>query len=289
MATVVLVVNESQPRAVEVAHRAVSWLSERGHSVRLPKRDAEASGIGHLGYEGEDLLASADLVVALGGDGTMLRGVDLVARQGTPVLGVNLGRLGYLTDVETTAVPRALERFLAGDYLIEERTMLELSVEYAGRAGEDAPPGLHLGLNEAVLEKSSPGHTVHLAVSIGGRSFIRYVADGLIVATPTGSTAYSFSAGGPIVSPRQEALLLTPVAPHTPFSRSLVLHPDEPVRVEILDQRGAVLTVDGRELGALGPGDAVVGAVAQVPARFVTFEWRDFYGVLKAKFGLTDR
>jgi NAD+ kinase len=283
VATVLLVVNESRPRAVELARSGVRWLSERGHQARLPKRDAEAVGLAELGADGDDLVADVDLVLALGGDGTILRGVDLVARHGTPVLGVNLGRLGYLTDVEGPAVSTVLERFLAGDYELDERTMLELTVE-----SEDAAP-VHLGLNEAVLEKTSPGHTVHLSVGIGGRSFISYVADGLIVATPTGSTAYSFSAGGPIVSPRQEALLLTPVAAHTPFARTIVLHRDEPVRVEVLDHRGARLTIDGRELGRLRRGDAVTAGVAPVPARFVIFEPRDFYGVLKAKFGLTDR
>jgi NAD+ kinase len=282
VAVVVMLVNESRPRAVELAREAAGWLGERGHAVRLPKRDAEAAGLGEFGTEPELLVADVDLAIALGGDGTMLRAVDLVAGHDTPVLGVNLGRLGYLTDVEAPALPAALERFLAGQYAIEDRTMLSLRVD-------EGPPASHLALNEAVLEKSMPGHTVHLAVSIDGRSFIRYVADGLIVASPTGSTAYSFSAGGPIVSPRQHALILTPVAPHTPFSRSLVLHPEEPVRVEVLDHRGAMLSVDGRELGRLGRGDAVSVCVAPVPAHFVRFEPRDFYGVLKAKFGLADR
>ena len=283
MAVVVLLVNESRPRAVELARQAASWLGERGHVVRLPKRDAEAAGLGEFAAEDDLLVPAVDLAIALGGDGTMLRAVDLVAGHDTPVLGVNLGRLGYLTDVEVPALPAALDRFLAGSYVVEDRTMLTVRVD-------DGPPaGDYLSLNEAVLEKRVPGHTVHLRVSIDGRPFISYVADGLIVATPTGSTAYSFSAGGPIVSPRQEALLLTPVAPHTPFSRSLVLHRDEVVRVEVLDHRGATLSVDGRELGPLGEGDAVSVTVAPAPAHFVRFEPRDFYGVLKAKFGLADR
>jgi NAD+ kinase len=280
VAVVVLLVNESRPPAVELARQATTWLGQRGHDVRLPKRDAEAAGLAEFGAEG-DLVPGVDLAIALGGDGTMLRAVDLVAGHDTPVLGVNLGRLGYLTDVEVPNLPAALERFLSGDYVVEDRTMLTL------RLGASSGP--HLALNEAVLEKTMPGHTVHLSVSIAGQSFIRWVADGLIVATPTGSTAYSFSAGGPIVSPRQQALLLTPVAPHTPFDRTLVLHPDEPVEVEVLDHRGAILSVDGRELGRLGQGESVSVAVAPVPAHFVRFEPRDFYGVLKAKFGLADR
>ncbi|MFN2502631.1 MAG: NAD(+)/NADH kinase [Acidimicrobiales bacterium] len=281
MAVVVLVVNESRPQAVDLARQTAAWLGKRGHEVRLPKRDAEAAGLFEHALEGDALVTGVDVTLALGGDGTTLRAVDLVGRTGTPVLGVNLGRLGYLSDVEAPEVPSALERVLAGAFEVEERTMLALSTG----AGGDT----HLALNEAVLEKSSPGHTVHLAVHIGGRPFISYVADGLIIATPTGSTAYAFSAGGPIVSPRQEALLLTPVAPHTPFARTLVLHRDEPVRVEVLDHRGAMLSVDGRELGRLGRGEAVEVSVAAVPARFVRLEQRDFYGVLKTKFGLADR
>jgi NAD+ kinase len=282
VASVLLVVNESRPLAVELARQAVSWLEERGHVARLPKRDAEATGLVGNATDPDELLPGVDLVVALGGDGTILRAVDLVAAAGAPVLGVNLGRLGYLTDVEAHSVTASLERFTAGQYAVEERTMLALTIE-------DGTPNRHLALNEAVLEKTMPGHTVHLAVRILDRPFISYVGDGLIVATPTGSTAYAFSAGGPIVSPKLEALLLTPVAPHTPFSRSLVLHRDEPVRVEVLDHRGAILSLDGRELGRLGRGDAVTVAVAPEPARFVRLEPHDFYGVLKAKFGLADR
>jgi NAD+ kinase len=212
----------------------------------------------------------------------MLRAVHLAAPLGVPVLGVNLGRLGYLAVVEPDRLCPALEQFDTGDYRVEHRTMLCISVE-----GE--LPSTQLALNEAVLEKVEPGHTVHLAVSIDGRFFNSYVADAIILATPTGSTAYAFSAGGPIVSPRQSALIITPVAPHTPFGRALVVHPDEAVRVEVLDHRGATLAIDGRALGRLGPGDVVVATVAPVPARFVIFDERDFYGVLKAKFGLADR
>ena len=277
-----MVVNESRPHAVELARRAVEWLVEHGHSVRLPKHDARATGLDEYGAEPEELGRDVDLALSLGGDGTMLRAVRLAAPVGAPVLGVNLGRLGYLALVEPDRLCPALEHFVAGAYGVEERTMLSVTVE-----GEGA--STHLALNEAVLEKSSPGRTVHLAVSVDGRFFNSYVADAIIVSTPTGSTAYAFSAGGPIVSPRQHALIITPVAPHTPFGRSLVVHPDERVRVEVLDHRGAVLSVDGHQLGRLGAGDVVGAEVSPVPARFVTFGERDFYGVLKAKFGLADR
>ncbi|MEW6155251.1 MAG: NAD(+)/NADH kinase [Actinomycetota bacterium] len=283
MTTVLLVVNGGRPAAADLARRATTWLEERGHTVQVPKEDAEATGLQRLAA-GPGLGEGADLAVALGGDGTILRAVHLAAPHLVPVLGANLGRLAYLSAVEPEMLTAALARFLVGDHGVEERTMVRatsLALPEGSRS--------HLGLNEVVIEKATPGHTVHLAVSIGGRFFASQVADALIVATPTGSTAYSFSAGGPIVSPHHQALLLTPVAPHTPFTHSLVLHPDEAVRVEVLDQRGAVLTVDGREVGRLGPGEAVTCEVAPVRARLVTLGERDFYGVLKAKFGLADR
>ena len=273
MSTVLLVVNDSRPRAVELAQRAKEWLRERGHYVRWADKGDDP---------GDDGAGAIDLAVALGGDGTMLRAVHLAAAFGTPVLGVNLGRLAYLAAIEPDDLCPALERWASGDFSVEERTMLCLTVE-----GE--PETRHLALNEAVLEHSGPGHTVHLRVTIAGRPFHSYVADALILATPTGSTAYSFSAGGPIVSPRLQALLVTPVAAHTPFSSTLVLHPDEPVRVEVLDYRGAVLSVDGQDLGRLARGDVVRGAVAANAAKLVVFGQRNFYEVLKAKFGLADR
>jgi NAD+ kinase len=282
VSTIVVVVNESRPHAVDLARRAAAWLVEHGHTVRLPKQDAHAAGLDEYGAEPDELGRGLDLALSLGGDGTMLRAVHLGVPVGAPVLGVNLGRLGYLALVEPDHLCPALEQFVAGRYTIEERTMLSVTVQ-----GEE--PSTHLALNEAVLEKSAPGRTVHLAVSLEGRFFNSYVADAIILSTPTGSTAYGFSAGGPIVSPRQRALIITPVAPHAPFARSLVVHPDEPVGVEVLDHRGAVLSIDGGELGRLGAGDVVSAAVAPVPARFVTFGDRDFYGVLKAKFGLADR
>ncbi len=151
------------------------------------------------------------------------------------------------------------------------------------------PGGQLLALNDAVLEKPRPGNTVHLSVSIGGRPWATYAGDGLIVATPTGSTAYSFSARGPVVSPRLRAMVVTPVSPHMAFDRSLVVSDQERVRVEVSDDRPAALTVDGRDRGLLRRGDAVDCGRAAQAARFVTFGDQGFYDVLKAKFKVTDR
>jgi len=289
MATVALVVHEQRPEASELARAATQWLRDRHHDVRLPKTDAETVGMPEYGCPPENLAEGLDVAVTLGGDGTMLRAVSLVSRRGVPLLGVNLGRLGYLADLEPEGLIEALERVVAGDYAIEARMMLSVAVQ---RAGES--PALPLlggdfwALNEAVIERPAAGHTVHVAVQVEGRFWTTYAADGLIVATPTGSTAYAFSAGGPIVSPNVRALLMTPVSAHMSFDRSLVVDASDTVRIEVTD-RPATLVLDGREMTVLERGDAILCTEAPGSARFIAFGTRDFYGVLKAKFGVADR
>jgi NAD+ kinase len=214
----------------------------------------------------------------------MLRTVDLVYEAGVAVLGINIGQLGYLAEVEPADVEPAIERLLAGDYAVEERMVLQVDVASAGAAA-----GRWWALNEAVIEKEQPGRLVRLDVAINGAFFTTYAADGVIVATPTGSTAYSFSARGPIVSPRHRCLLLTPVSPHMLFDRSLVLDADEELGFTVTDGRCVVLTLDGRELGCLVPGDTVSCTAGPKPGRIVTLGPRDFHQILKAKFGLADR
>jgi NAD+ kinase len=286
MASVALVVHRQRPEAVRVARETADWLREGGHEVRVAREDADHLDLSECACDPEKLAAGLDLAVSLGGDGTMLRTVELVAREGVPVLGVNVGRLGYLTVLEPSQLRPALERFLAGDYSVEERMTLAVQVESSSGA---MPSGTLFALNEAAIEKASAGHTIHAAVSINDEFFTSYAADGLIVATPTGSTAYAFSVRGPIVSPRQRALIVTPVSAHMLFDRSLVLDESETVRIELIDDRPAMLTVDGRELGRLTRGDAITCSAGSHPARFVTFEGRDFYRIVKTKFGLSDR
>jgi NAD+ kinase len=214
----------------------------------------------------------------------MLRTVDLVAADGVPILGVNVGQLGYLTTIEPEDLPAALERFFDGEGRVEERMLLSVT-----RQPAQGEPTSVLAFNEAVLEKTPMGHTVRLEVAVDGEFFTTYAADGLIVATPTGSTAYAFSARGPIVAPTHRAVLLTPVSPHMLFDRTLVLDPDAQVRVCVQGHRTATLSVDGRNLGELDEGDAIVCTAAPSAARLVTFGERDFLQILKTKFGLNDR
>jgi NAD+ kinase len=232
---------------------------------------------------------SAGLALSLGGDGTILRTVKMLGGSGVPIIGVNVGLLGYLTEVEPPALTAALERWAAGseagEWRIEERMMLDATLH---RCGVDAVESW-TALNEGVIEKQEAGHTVRLLVRIDGATFTSYAADGLIIATPTGSTAYSLSARGPVVSPKHRALLLTPVSPHMLFDRSLVLDPDEEVEIEVIGDRPATLSIDGQVSATLSEGDTVTVRASPSVARFVRFGQRRFHQILKTKFGLSDR
>lgn len=287
MATVGLVLHHQREQAAELARSAAAWLAGRGHDVRLPAADAELAGLDGRGVPDGELAPGLDLAVSLGGDGTMLRAVELVAPAGVPLLGVNVGQLGYLTQVDPDELVASLDGFLGGRHGTEERMLLDVGVEWAD--GRERTAVRHAALNEAVLEKTPMGHTVRLAVHIDGEFFTTYAADGLIVATPTGSTAYAFSARGPIVEPEHRALLLVAVSPHMLFDRTLVLGPQRRLRIEVCGHRPATLSVDGRNLGTLEAGDAIVCTAAERSARLVTFGPRDFHRILKEKFGLNDR
>lgn len=286
MRVVGLVPHRERARAHELAAEAAKWLADHGVIVRVPEPDSGPCGLEHLACPENEFASGLDVAVSLGGDGTMLRTVDIVYEAGVPVLGVNVGDLGYLTEVEPDpeTLDDALERLLAGDYYVEERMVLQVDVATSGPAA-----GRWWALNEAVLERVQNGRLARLDVLINGAPFTTYAADGVIVATPTGSTAYSFSARGPIVSPRHRCLLLTPVSPHMLFDRSLVLDADEELRFVVVDERNAVLTLDGRMLGTLESGDTVTCTSARRPARVVMFGPRNFHQILKAKFRLPDR
>jgi NAD+ kinase len=296
MGSVALVVHQHRREAVQLAVDALDWLAVEGHQAVLPVDDARMVGRPDLAV---DLRTRpcVDLAVSLGGDGTMLRAVDLVSARDVPVLGVHVGQLGYLVEVEPPDFQRAVTAFFAGQHRIEERMRLAVEVEGAGGpAGEGAGPGANgvgavtgTALNEAVLEKTPLGHTVRLRVSVDGEHFTTFTADGLIVATPTGSTAYALSARAPIVSPSHRALVLTPVAPHHLFDRTLVLDPHSDIRIEVTSYRPAKLFLDGRELATLGEGMALRCTASQHPARLVTFNPRNFLRILKSKFGLNER
>ena len=311
-----IVEHGGRPAAIEAAEHVRRWCDE--HDVAwadidvwdtdAPRRSSheEAERAGHL-----------DLVVTLGGDGTFLRGARVAMAADVPVLGVDVGRVGFLTEVGVPDLEAALEAVHHGGAMIEERlalTMrasrpLELPAEMEallryGRGPALPPPRLRpslpedvgwgvpleiSALNDVVFEKVVRDRQASLGVYLGDRLFASYSADAVIVASPTGSTAYSFSAGGPVLSPRVEGIVMTPVAPHMIFNRSLVLASDEVVSVRVLERSGQVaVSVDGQLRGVLDPGDWVAVYAAPWRAKLVRLHRPDFYGRLRDRFSLAD-
>lgn len=285
MSRFLLVAHPTRAEAIELARLLDRQLRVAGHSTWMP--DAVERGLADIDTDGDP--ATTDFVIALGGDGTMLHAVHALGGVPVPIVGVNLGNLGYLTEVEpdqaTAAIERVLQRPADGRWTIDERMMLDVVVvDESGRV--DAP---WRALNEAVLEKQQTGHTVSFEVRIDGEAFTTFAADGMIVSTPTGSTAYSMSARGPIVSPKHRAMLVTPVAPHMLFDRSLVLDPSETIELAVTGERSAAIAVDGRLVAQLSPGSTVRCKPSECTARFVRFGDHSYHQVLKTKFGLADR
>ena len=289
MSTVALCIHGGRPDAIALGQEVSTWLTDRHHLVVSSQRESDLLMSEAVTVEPDHPSRAIDLVVSIGGDGTMLRATRRGVESGAEVLGINLGQLGYLAEVEPNAWESSLNGYFAGHHEIAERLLVSAKVDLGGSGVEPHGNQLPLGLNEVVIEKQAMGRTVRLGVTIDGRFFTSYVADGLILATPTGSTAYSLSARGPIVDPSHRALILTPVSPHSLFDRALVLEPTSVVEVSVLGDRPAEVSVDGEQGGMLPPGARVIITAADRPARFVTFGGRDFHQILKAKFGLSDR
>ncbi|MEY3806048.1 MAG: inorganic polyphosphate/ATP-NAD kinase [Actinomycetota bacterium] len=285
MSRIGLAIHRFRPDALVLARDIATWAKSHGHTAVIDEADAlvlESAPI-----EVGDI-SRTDVVVSIGGDGTMLRSVRALGGAPVPIIGVNLGVLGYLATVESESVIAALETWQLGlgsekfDY--DDRMLVDVALWSHGARLANL-----LALNEVVIEKKDAGHTVRLSVDIDKAPFTTYAADGLIIATPTGSTAYSLSARGPILSPRMRALLVTPVSPHMLFDRSMVLDPSETVRIEVQGHRGVSVATDGEFVHTLHPGDVIEIRAASEIARFVRFEERRFHQVLKTKFGLNDR
>lgn len=263
-----------------------AWLSKGGHYLWMPSADAEAHGLPHLADDRD--ASDADVLVSLGGDGTVLRGVHMLNGAPVPILGVNVGTLGYLTEIEPADLSRSLRCWMTGeqgiDYILDSRMMLAATVQRA----ENATAVSWRALNEVVLERQQSGHTIWLDVSINDEIFARYSADGLIVSTATGSTAYSMSARGPVMSPRHRAMIVTPVSPHMLFDRSLVLDPQESLHMRVVGTRPVDVAIDGRRVTTLKHDDCVSFEPDMAMTHFIRFERPKFHQIVRAKFGLGD-
>ena len=277
--TIGLMANAGKPAALEVAAAADAHLRSRGAAVRLQSRVADALGLPGRG-EPDEAVADADAVLVLGGDGTILATARLCAPHGTPMLPVHVGRFGFLTAVAPSDLLPALDALLEGRFTEEERMMLWCETRRAGLLQDSG-----LSLNEIVVANGPLSRVLHLRTSVDGKYVTTYAADGIIVATPTGSTAYSLSAGGPLVHPRLQALLVTPICPHTLTSRALLVPPESEVMVFVeRDPQDIVrVTVDGQLGFPLQAEDEIHIRRAPHSARFLSVGGADFYDKLQNK------
>lgn len=276
--------NTNKDVGLTITQQLIQWLEQRDISVLLNESIASRLNRPDLGYSGRHMYSEIDLIIALGGDGTLLSVARQVCLYQVPILCINLGHLGFLTEIEVTDMYPALEQVLDGRYIIENRMMLQVAVNR-----NDMEMEAFYALNDAVISKGSFSRLIHLKAYIDDEFVNNYIADGLIIATPTGSTAYSLSAGGPIVSPNLESLLITPICPHSLNSRSLVISDKEVVKVYVEDPSSdIVMTIDGQEGFQLLNGDVVILKKAGVYTHLVRINNKNFYRLLYEKLSETN-
>lgn len=278
------VVHGGRSEACHAAVGAAERLRGRGVRVVGVAGDAWAGDTDVEVREPSAFATGVDVVVAFGGDGTFLRAAYLSRDAGVPLLGVNLGRLGFLSEIEEVNLPGALDRLIAGDFHVEER--MTLTVRVLDAAGVEV--GTSWAFNDASVERTVPQRLIVLEVRVNETVLANVPADAVICATPTGSTAYAFSAGGPILSPLVDAILITPVAPHSLFDRTIVVDPNEALSVRPVDGDNAcVVSCDGRESLPVPEGGSVQVSRGDAPVRLARLAPFDFYRRVRDKFGLT--
>jgi NAD+ kinase len=268
-----------------VVRRLVEWLAARKLPALLDKETASLVADVSLPQTSRaDLPGQVDVIVVLGGDGTLLSVARAVGDLGVPILGVNLGGLGFLTATTLDEMMPALEAFLDGRMVVEERMMLGARVRRSGASDRE-----FFALNDVVIMKSAMSRIIDLSVSVDGQLATAYRADGLIISTPTGSTAYSLSAGGPILFPTMDALVLTPIASHTLTNRPIVLPGTQRIQVTLLTNQEVMLTLDGQVGFGLLERDSVEVAQAAPRIRLVRFPHKHFFSVLRTKLKWGER
>lgn len=267
--------------AMDLAGKVAHWLADHGHEPCLLTEDATAIGMVETAIE-RSQCSSLDLIVVLGGDGTMLHGVELAGLDGVPVLGVNLGYLGFLTEVQIDDVFDALEATLQGRCSLDERSTVHAVV----RRPDGSESDLGEAINEFSVERGVGGKVIQMTLTIGGQPFTAFGADGLIVATPTGSTAYAFSMRGPVVSPQIRCLIVVAVGAHALFDRPLVVADDQDVEVTVRFGGRGIVLADGKQRCEIGEGDVLRARVGSSVVKLVRLAPDSFFTRLARRFGL---
>jgi len=274
-----IVANTAKEKALEYTIRLRDWVLKRGLEVYF--HEDIATGIGVEGYNGSSLASRVDLLAVFGGDGTLLRTARSVHEHRVPIVGINLGEFGYLTEVNLNEMIDAFEVILSGNGKMERRMMLDAVV-----ASETSSLKERTVLNDAVINRGNLSRIVELETSVNDCYLTTFKADGLIISTPTGSTAYSLSAGGPIVFPEQQAIIINPICPHTLTNRPIILPGDARIKVTLWSkEEGATLTLDGQASVHLGSGDTMTITKSPYETLLVSSPHRDYLEILRSKLG----
>ena len=272
-----ILANSDKDEGLALSKKIQEYLKERGATTEI------ASDVVN-DYDGmsikEELLRGVEAVIVLGGDGTMLRAAHGIGDHDIPLIGINLGTLGFLTEVEQSNVYTVLDRLLVDDFELENRMMIE------GRLKDRV---FH-SLNDIVIARAGFSRVIGLSIYVNDQLLDTYEADGIILSTPTGSTAYNMSAGGPIVSPRSRVIVVTPIAPHSLTSKSIVFDASDRIRIEIIKKRKtqnteAIISFDGGNSLELGVGDVINASVSAREIRLIRMYNMNFYSVLRDKIG----
>ncbi|WP_125776667.1 NAD kinase [Antribacter gilvus] len=282
---VLIVTHGGRPQAVAALHEAVKELTSAGFDVTLHDDDlAEDFGNHMSAARAREGVTEAEVVMVLGGDGTILRAAELTRGTDVPLLGVNLGHVGFLAESEREDLHLAVRRLADRDYVVEERAVVDVAVHLPGQD----EPVTGWALNEATVEKASRERMLEVVVGVDGRPLSSFGCDGVVMSTATGSTAHAFSAGGPVMWPDVDAVLLVPLSAHALFARPLVIGPRSTFTVEIREHSAAsgVLTCDGRRSIDLPPGSRVVVRRGDVPLRLARLSTAPFTDRLVSKFSL---
>lgn len=285
MFTVGLFPNTNKQSVATVLSFMIEYFQGHGVRVLLPEDVAAKMGYLELACSQKNMVKEITVGVTVGGDGTLLNTAREVASAGIPICGINLGRLGFLTEVEVPDLNKALEKLINKEYLIEERLMLDAMIIRQGRM-------IHISsaLNDVVISKSGVSRMIKMNLYIDGELTANYAADGLIVATATGSTGYSLSAGGPIINPILKVIVLTPICSHTLHVRPLVVSEEEEVKIEMVaNQEDVVLTIDGQTVYSLLPSDTVLVKRSSFRAQFIRLNGRSYYETLRTKLWRSEK
>lgn len=270
-----IIANTDKENAVEYSSRLKDWLEERGIEVELDEEIALKLG-NIQGIEKAKLSRVVDMIVVFGGDGTLLSAAGAVKGSPVPIVGINLGGFGFMTAINLNEMLSAMDVILKGEYETSRRMMLEASVD-----GVE-----HSALNDIVITRGSLSRMVTLETFVDGKYLTTYKADGLIVSTPTGSTAYSLSAGGPIVMPEHYSIIITPICPHTLTNRPIILPPNVSIDIVVVTpEMGISVTLDGQDLFVVKSGDTVKVKKSQFDINIVNSPHHDHWEILRTKLG----